>query len=108
MRPHIDLTTQLRQEATNYFEVSLYKLMNNIFFGKTCEDVRKYCDVRIVIDEEQIEKLSKKEEYKRYWIYNQDLAAVLMEKKSVKLDKPRYIGSEILAISKTLMYQFHY
>ena len=31
-----------------------------------------------------------------------------MEKKSVKLNKPRYIGSSILALSKTLMYEFHY
>ena len=31
-----------------------------------------------------------------------------MEKKKVKLNKPRYIGSAILAISKTLMYEFHY
>ena len=31
-----------------------------------------------------------------------------MEKKQVRLNKPRYIGSAILAISKTLMYEFHY
>ena len=31
-----------------------------------------------------------------------------MEKTSVKLDKPRYIGSAILALSKTVMYNFHY
>ena len=31
-----------------------------------------------------------------------------MEKKSVTLNKPRYIGSAILALSKTVMYDFHY
>ena len=31
-----------------------------------------------------------------------------MEKKSVTLDKPRYIGSAILGISKTYMYDIHY
>ena len=46
LRPYIDLNTKLRQDATNSFEVSLYKLMNNSFFGKTCEDVKKYCNVK--------------------------------------------------------------
>ena len=41
-------------------------------------------------------------------IYNSELAAVCMERKQVRLKKPRYIGSAILAISKTLMYEFHY
>ena len=55
-----------------------------------------------------IEKLTRKEEYTRFKIYDENLAVVLMEKKSVKLYKPRYIGSSILALSKTLMYDFHY
>ena len=58
--------------------------------------------------EEELEKPSKKEEYKRICIYNEELATVLLEKTCVKLNKPSYIGSSILAISKTLMYDLHY
>ena len=108
LKPYIELNTKLRQQATNPFEVSLFKLMNNSFFGKTCEDVRKYSDVKILMEEKEIEELSKKEEYNRCQIYDEGMAAVLMEKKSVKLNKPRYIGASILALSKTLMYDFHY
>ena len=36
------------------------------------------------------------------------MTAVLMEKRMVKLDKPRYIGAAILALSKIVMYDFHY
>ena len=92
------MNTQFRKEAKKKFEVNLYKLMNNSFFGKTCEDVRKYNDVKIVNTEDDIEKLSKKENFKRWHIYNENLASVLMEKTSVTLNKPRYIGSAILAL----------
>ena len=49
-----------------------------------------------------------KEEFKGWKIYNSNLAAVAMERKQVRLNKPRYVGSAILAISKTLMYEFHF
>ena len=108
MNEYIDMNTLFRKEATNNFEINLYKLMNNSVFGKTCEDTRKYTDVKIVNTEEGIDELSRKEQFKRWHIYNPNLAAVVMERKSVKLNKPRYIGSTILALSKTLMYDFHY
>ena len=47
LKEYIDMNIQVRQETNNKFEVNLYKLINNSFFGKTCEDVRKYNDVKI-------------------------------------------------------------
>ena len=108
LKEYIDMNTEFRQEANNKFEVNLYKLMNNSFFGKTCEDVRKYNEVKIVTSEEDIQKLSKKENFKRWYIYDENLASVLMERTSVNLNKPRFIGAAILALSKTVMYDFHY
>ena len=105
LKEYIDMNTQFRQEANNKFEINLYKLMNNSFFGKTCEDVRKYNEVRIVTKEEDIQKLSKKENFKRWHIYDENLASVLMERTSIKLNKPRFIGAAILALSKTVMSQ---
>ena len=48
LKPYIEWNTKLRQEATNPNDVSLYKMMKNSFFAKTCEDVRKYTDVQIL------------------------------------------------------------
>ena len=60
------MNTQFRKDATNNFEVNLYKLMNNSVFGKTCEDVRNYTEVKIVNTGEDIDKLSMKEEFKQW------------------------------------------
>ena len=100
LKEYIDINTQLRKNATNSFEKDSYKLMNNAVFGKTCDDVRRYTDIKIVTEEEQIKKLAVKEELKSWRIYNSELAAVTMERKQVRLNKPRYIGSAILAIQK--------
>ena len=108
LKEYIDMNTQFRQEANNKFEVNLYKLMNNSFFGKTCEDVRKYTDVKIMTQEKDIENLSRKEQFKRWYIYHETLASSVMERKEVTLNKPRFIGSAILALSKIVMYDFHY
>ena len=57
LKEYINKNTQFRQEATNKFEINLYKLMNNSFYGKTCEDVRKYNDVKILTKKEEIDTL---------------------------------------------------
>ena len=81
------------------------KLLN---FGKTCENVRKYKDVQICTDKATIQKLMKKERCDGWSTYNENLAAVLMDRQTVKLNKPRYVGTAVLGLSKEIMYKFHY
>ena len=108
LKPYIDLNTKLRQEADNKFEEGFAKLMNNSFFGKTCEDVRKHQDVRIVKDNRKVKRFVAKPQYNQHVIYEEDMAAIQLKKTLVHLNKPRYVGMSILDISKLLMYQYHY
>merc|ERR1712215_219658 len=70
--------------------------------------VRKYKEVKICVNKEEIEKLSKKERMDGWKIYHENLAAVLMKRNVVTLNKPRYVGTAVLGLSKEIMYDFHY
>ena len=102
IKPYIDLNTRLRQEAKNKFEQNFAKLMNNSFFGKTCEDFK------IALTERRASKLINKPTCKRSKIYGENLVTFQLQRDSITMNKPRYIGQAILDISKTVMYKFHY
>ncbi len=108
MKSYIDMNTDMRTKGTTDFEKDWFKLMNNSVFGKTMENVRNRVDVKLVTDKKSLNKLVKKANYKRVNEFNENLVAVHMEKSTVKLNKPIYLGMSILDISKTLMYEFHY
>jgi hypothetical protein len=108
IKPYIELNTSLRQQAKNKFEEGFAKLMNNSFFGKTCEDVRKYKDFKIVLNERRARKLISRPSLKKSKIYDENLATIQLQREVVTMNKPRYIGQAILDISKIVMYKFHY
>ncbi len=107
MKSYIDLNT-IRTKGTTDFENDFYKLMNNSVFGKTMENVRNRVNVKLVTNDKALNKLVKKSNYKKVNTFHEKLVAVHMEKTTIKLYKPIYLGMSILDLSKTLMYKFHY
>ena len=108
MKKYIDFNNELRTKAKNDFEKDFFKLLNNSVFGKTMENVRNRVDIQLCNREEKAKKLFTKYNFDKRTIFSKYLIAVHMHKKSVKLNKPIYLGVSILDLSKTIMYDFHY
>ena len=50
------MNTEFCLKAANDFEKDLYKLMNNIVFGKTMENIRKREDINLIRSREEQSK----------------------------------------------------
>ena len=105
---YIQANTEMRQKATNEFEKSFFKLMNNAFFGKTMENVRKRRNITLVNSPEKLRKLVAQPTFQSTTAFHEELSAVERMKTKVVMNKPIYIGLCVLELSKWLMYNFYY
>ena len=108
LKQYIDFNTAKRQQSTSEFGKAFYKLLNNAFFGKSMESVRKRVNIRLVKNGKQHLFQTSKPGYKRFSIFSHDLVGVEIATPYIVLDKPIYIGATILDLSKLLMYRFWY
>ena len=107
---YIKNITEQRKKAKTEFEKHFYKLMNNSFYGKTFENIRKRLNIDL-IDKSDIHKILNRQsklsfddkiaEYEKFNLYS-------FNKETIKFTKPVYVGFSVLDLSKLLMYEWYY
>ena len=101
--------TEKRSKAKTKFEKQFHKLMNNSFYGKTIENIRKRLKLsieksdthRILYRQSKLSFDDKIEKYEKFSLYS-------FNKESIKFTKPIYVGFSVLDSSKLLMYEWYY
>lgn len=72
------------------------------------ENVRERINVKLISDQKKLKKCVAKPSFKRFKIFNETLVAVEMKRTTIELNRPAYLGAQILDISKNLMTTFHH
>ena len=110
IEPYIRMNTEFQKKVASDSENDLYKLMNNLVFGKTMEYLQKRVDLKLVHsnEEHKLRHLIASPAFARANIFDDDLAAIQVHKSNLVLNRPVYVGMSILDLSKHLMYDFYY
>ena len=102
--------TEQTKKAKTEFEKQFYKVLNNSFYGKTIENIRKRLNLdlidksdthRILNPQAKLSFDDKIAEYEKFNLYS-------FNKETIKVTKPTYVGFCVLELSKLLMYEWYY
>ena len=106
-------TNSIQILEKNEFEKNLFKLMNNMVFGKIMENVRNYIYINVQYimrwdGRYDVDAMIVKPNFHRS-VFSRNLVAIKMLKLEMKFDKPIYQISWVYVssdISKTCLYEF--
>ena len=87
------------------FKKDFFRLMNNSVFGKTMENLRKRIIVKLVNNAKDYVRCISKPSFISQKIISKNIVAVHEKNPVLTLNKPIYVGLNILDLSKLL---FHY
>ena len=84
-----------------------FKIIMNSLFGVMMTRVEKFKNFKVMTNEQQVDKQTKKPNFNSRNIINDNLAILEMEKLSIVYSYPILIGSIILQNSKVHMYNIY-
>ena len=81
------MNTELRKNAKIDFGKDFFKLMSNLIFGKTTENVRKHRDIKLVTTEARRNYLVSEPNYHTTKCFSENLLAIEMKKKNTNIQE---------------------
>lgn len=106
--PFISKCTEARKISNTKFEKDQFKKIANSTYGKTVENVREYCNIKMHSNSQSLMKAVSKPTYKSSVIITESLVLTSHSQPFVLHNKPISIGFTILDLSKEFMYDFYY
>ena len=101
LKEYIDLNKNLRKNCKNDLEKDLFKLMNNVIFRKSMENVLNRSNIKLINnDPEKLLKLIKEPNFENVYEITDKLCLVKSKSIKTKFNKPIYMGAVILETSK--------
>ena len=82
--------------------------MNNAFFGKTMENVRKHRNIKLVTTERRRNYLVSEPDNHTTKFFTENLLATKMRKTQILMNKLVHLGLSILDLTETVMVSFWY
>ena len=82
--------------------------MNNEFFGKTMENVRKHRGIKLVTTERRRNCFVSEPNYHTAKVFSKHLLAMEIKKAQIAMNKLAYLGLSVLELSKILIHKFWY
>ena len=107
LKEYIEFNTK-KNEATDEFNKSFFKLLMNCIYGKCMENIRKRINVKLINNNKDYLRCVSKPNFVSQKILDKNFVAVHQIKPILKLNKPIYVGFSILELSKLFMYKVHY
>lgn len=107
LKDYVNSNIDKRRSSTSPPLQTLYKLLNNSLYGKTCENKFKYRKFEVYKEENSwLGKINTWLMDTTNWLPIHDKVLVEKKVKKITLDKPIQIGFSILELAKLEMYKF--
>ena len=107
-KQYIERNSKLRAQTFSEFMKDFFKLLNNSLYGKSMENLRKRCNIKIVTSVGEYLEETSKPQFEEAIMYSESLFGIRSTKSSIVLDKPMYLGMSVLDLSKLIMYEYRY
>ena len=108
LKRYIDFNTHQRSLSNSGFLKDIFRLTNNIVFGKTQENLWNRVNVEILTYAAIIRKRVAKSSFCRGMPISDDLAIIQCKLQTISLNRPIFLGFTVLKLSKLHIYDFHY